>query len=553
MQNQGVRGGHSFGKYRLLAELGSGGMGVIYLAVAAGPAGFTKLVVLKALHPSMTEDPSFLGMFLDEARLAARLNHPNVVQTYEVGEEFGRPVITMEYLEGQTLAQVLSRERRAHGRPNAAVFVRVVIEALAGLHYAHELRDFNGTPLNIVHRDASPHNVFLTYDGQVKVLDFGIAKAATSSVQTSTGMLKGKPRYMSPEQLAGAPVDRRADLFSVGVVLWEVLAGERILKDVSEIEAMGRLMQSKVPPPSQVNPAVHPALEAVCMRALAPDREARFPTALAMQEELERALAQAGEAVTVREVGARVAELFAAERERRRAVVEECLARPADATQSMLPTLGTHGGLSGVSPSLSGAGWNTPTRDATRERSPAARAAYLAPIGAAALAAAVGFGLWLRPAVERGGAPAAPLVVASAAPSAAPAAEAAAEREALVAVTLAAQPEGAKLFLDDAQLATNPFRGAMRKDGSPHHVRAEARGYVSKTVAIVIDRAQDVAIVLERQAPPAAPAHPARGPAVAAPRPAPERQASAPPPAAPAAAPPARTSRPLDASNPWDD
>src|SRR5260370_910736 len=197
MQSTGHRDG---GKYKLLAELGRGGMANVYLAVARGPSGFNKLVVLKCLRSDLASDTELLAMFLDEARLAARLNHPHVVQTYEVGEYVGRPVIVMEYLEGQVLSSLVQRAQSNNALP-LSLHLRVIIDALEGLHHAHELTDYDGKPLGLVHRDISPQNVFVTFDGHVKVLDFGIAKAATSQSQTATGILKGKVKYMAPEQM----------------------------------------------------------------------------------------------------------------------------------------------------------------------------------------------------------------------------------------------------------------------------------------------------------------------------------------------------------------
>ena len=188
-----------FGKYRWVADLGSGGMGDVFLAVAQGPSGFSKLQVIKRLRPELAQDPEFLEMFLNEARIAARLNHPNIVQTNEVGEQDGEHFLAMEYLEGQSLYLITRKALnaatgRADGRPQRmplSFHVHVLAEACAGLHHAHDLVDFDGTPLDLVHRDCSPQNVFVTYEGEVKVLDFGIAKAADSSTVTRTGVLKG--------------------------------------------------------------------------------------------------------------------------------------------------------------------------------------------------------------------------------------------------------------------------------------------------------------------------------------------------------------------------
>ncbi|RYE83091.1 MAG: serine/threonine protein kinase [Myxococcales bacterium] len=204
----------TFGKYRLVAELGHGGMANVFLAASTGPASVTKLLVLKQIRPEMAGDPAFVEMFLDEARLAARVNHPNVVQTLEVGEASGHYYLAMEFLDGQPLSRIQGRE--AAEQLTLSQRLRILVDALGGLHHAHELRHYDGSSLGVVHRDATPQNIFVTYDGQVKVVDFGVAKAATSSGQTSAGVIKGKLSYMAPEQARGEPIDRRADVFSVG-------------------------------------------------------------------------------------------------------------------------------------------------------------------------------------------------------------------------------------------------------------------------------------------------------------------------------------------------
>ncbi|HEY5372930.1 MAG TPA: serine/threonine-protein kinase, partial [Polyangiaceae bacterium] len=215
----------SLEKYRVLSELGRGGMANVSLAVTRGPGAVSKLVVLKALLPDLATEPDALTAFLEEARLAAQLNHGNVVQTYEVGTQGDQHVIVMEYLEGQTLGDVI-RRGTVTGNPLSLAFqLRIIISVLEGLQYAHELCAYDGLPLMLVHRDVSPQNVFVTYDGQVKVLDFGIAKAKSSTINTATGMIKGKISYMSPEQMFSEGVDHRADVYSVGCMLWAAAAG----------------------------------------------------------------------------------------------------------------------------------------------------------------------------------------------------------------------------------------------------------------------------------------------------------------------------------------
>ena len=242
------------GRYRILSELGRGGMSNVFLAVASGPGGVNKLVVLKALLPDLATEGYALSMFMDEARLAAQLNHPNVVQTYEVGTEGDRHVIVMEYLEGQSLSACM-RRAAAEGNPiPLALQLRIIINALDGLHYAHELSGYEGASLQLVHRDISPQNVFVTYDGQVKVLDFGIAKATSASTHTAAGVMKGKIAYMAPEQIVGGAVDRRADLYSVGCMLWAAATGVKLWKDTPDVQIMRRAIGGDIPTPQSVNP-----------------------------------------------------------------------------------------------------------------------------------------------------------------------------------------------------------------------------------------------------------------------------------------------------------
>jgi serine/threonine protein kinase len=296
-------------------------MGEVFLAVAHGVAGFTKLVVLKRARPDLADEPQVLAMFLDEARLAARLNHPNVVQTYEAGEEAGCFFIAMEYLDGQPLHRI-----RARVGPRwfpLSMQIRILIEALAGLHYAHELADFDGTSLGVIHRDATPQNLFVTYDGQIKVVDFGIAKAASSTIKTRAGMIKGKVAYMAPEQTRSEPLDRRVDIFTVGVMLWEAIAGERMWKGVPNTEIIRRLAAGKLPSLLEAAPQADPELARICSRALASLPVERYVTAAEFQHGLERWLTEKGEDVTARAVGTFVAAHFEKDRAAVKAQLEE--------------------------------------------------------------------------------------------------------------------------------------------------------------------------------------------------------------------------------------
>ena len=276
-----------FGKYQLFATLGKGGMADVFLSVARGQMGFNKLAVIKRLKPALADDAAFRNMFLEEARLAARLNHPNIVHTYEVGESNGIYFIAMEYLEGQALNKVVKEAVRNKQRVPPEICVRMIADALAGLGHAHELRDYDGTPLNIIHRDISPHNLFVTYDGHTKLVDFGIAKSDNSATETEVGVLKGKVAYMSPEQAMGKRLDARSDLFAMGIVLWELLTHQRLMTGDNAANTLHRLMNEPIPHVSEVQPDIDMELDRIVNLALQKDPAQRFQSAVEMREALE--------------------------------------------------------------------------------------------------------------------------------------------------------------------------------------------------------------------------------------------------------------------------
>jgi predicted ATPase/serine/threonine protein kinase/Tfp pilus assembly protein PilF len=280
-----------FGKYQLVRRLASGGMGEVYLARAPGARGFEKKVVLKRVLPHLAEEKEFLELFLDEARIAASLNHPNVAQIFDLGEVDGSWFLTMEYVPGRDLRRVLARvqERGARTLP-LGLTLRIISDAAAGLDYAHKARDPDGRPLRIVHRDVSPHNVLVGFDGGVKLIDFGVAKAANRLQQTGTGLLRGKFPYMSPEQVEGVELDGRADVFSLGIVFWEVLTGTRLFRAASDAATVRLVAEARVEAPSRVNPDVPAEVDALCLRALARDPDRRYPDAGAMRLALEDCL-----------------------------------------------------------------------------------------------------------------------------------------------------------------------------------------------------------------------------------------------------------------------
>jgi eukaryotic-like serine/threonine-protein kinase len=312
----------TFGRYELLARIGSGGMAEVFLAMSQGLAGFNKLVVLKRLRPDVAKDKAMITMFLDEARLAARLQHPNIVNTYEVGEQGGTYFIAMEYLEGQPLNRVLKHASVGSlFRPE--MWCHVFAQALSGLHHAHEQKGFDGQPLEIVHRDLSPHNVFLTYSGEAKIVDFGIARATMNVATTGTGMLKGKANYMAPEQVRGE-ADRRSDIFAIGLGMWEALAGRGVYRG-EPMAVLHRVLNEPIPLLAEARPDLDPKLCAIVMKALEKEPDRRYQTAKELRDALDAFVRDQGVEVRDEAVGDTLATMFQALRDQVAARVKECV------------------------------------------------------------------------------------------------------------------------------------------------------------------------------------------------------------------------------------
>ena len=287
--------GELFGPYELLRSLATGGMGQIYLARSTRAEGFSKLLVVKLLLAEYSRDPGFVAMFLDEARIAAKLNHPNIGQIFDLGDVEGTYYLAMEYIPGVDL-RTLERDCTDRGRPlPLPLACRIFADAAAGLHYAHELTDDAGHPLGVVHRDVSPSNLLVSFDGGVKLIDFGIAKAKGRSTATAAGQLKGKFAYMSPEQAEGDPLDRRSDLYSLGLVFHEVITGKRVLQRDSDTQTLKAAREGAVEPCSKANPLVPASLDAVIGKALARRPEDRYATASDFGLAIEEWLLQARE------------------------------------------------------------------------------------------------------------------------------------------------------------------------------------------------------------------------------------------------------------------
>jgi serine/threonine protein kinase len=288
-----ISAGSRLGKYEILKRLATGGMAEIFLARVSGLPGFHKMVVIKRILPQLATKSDFIEMFLDEARIAATLQHPNVVQMYDVGVVDGNYFIAMEYLHGEDVRSLMKQIRHNGEKLPLEHALNIIIGIASGLHYAHEKVGFDGKPLHIVHRDVTPQNLIVTYEGGVKLLDFGIAKASNRFGETRFGTLKGKVPYMSPEQCRGEPLDRRSDVFSLGIMLYELTLGKRLYKGASDFEILKQIVEGTIVTPHELDPAYNPALERIVMRALEKDREQRYQTAREMQLDLETLVREA--------------------------------------------------------------------------------------------------------------------------------------------------------------------------------------------------------------------------------------------------------------------
>ena len=286
----------SLGRYTLYAKIASGGMAAVHFARLAGEGGFERTVAVKRMHKHLASDPEFSAMFLDEARLAARVRHPNVAATLDVGSEGGELYVVMEYVHGEPLSRLIRFVAGEAEHIPFDIVSAIMTNVLAGLHAAHEIRDKHGAPLELVHRDVSPQNILVGTDGIARVIDFGVAKARGRLMTTQDGKVKGKLGYMAPEQVRGERIDRRVDVYAAGVVLWELLTLVRLFVTKDDASTIDNLLSRKVEPPSAFAADVPPALDEVVMRALARDPAERFDTAKQMAAALEAAMPVATQA-----------------------------------------------------------------------------------------------------------------------------------------------------------------------------------------------------------------------------------------------------------------
>jgi serine/threonine-protein kinase len=277
----------TFGRYRLYDVIAAGGMATVHYGRLHGELGFARTVAVKRLHKDYARDPEFVAMFMDEARLTMRVQHPNVVQTLDVVAAEGEVLLVMEYVPAVSLGQLLRAASTRGERVPASIAAKVVVHVLRGLHAAHEATDEAGNPLDIVHRDVSPQNVLVGTDGAARVLDFGVAKATGRQQTTREGQVKGKFAYMAPEQVTGVCVTRQSDVFAASIVLWEALTGKRLFEAESETALLARVLSAPIPPPSTESPGLDAELDRIVLRGLARDLPARYPSAREMALDLE--------------------------------------------------------------------------------------------------------------------------------------------------------------------------------------------------------------------------------------------------------------------------
>src|SRR3954464_500296 len=312
-----------FGKYYLLERINVGGMAEVFKAKTFGVEGFERLLAVKRILSNIAEDEEFITMFIDEAKIAVQLQHANIAQIFDLGKVDDAYFIALEYVHGKDLRGIfdlLQKSESAMPMPQACF---IVMQLCEGLDYAHNKRDAQGRELNLVHRDVSPQNVLIGYEGEIKLVDFGIAKAAGKASKTQAGILKGKFGYMSPEQVRGLPVDRRSDIFSLGIVLYELLTGERLFTGESDFSTLEKVRNVEILPPSSYNRRIGEELERIVMKALAKDVDDRYQNAIDLHDDLQAFMYTAGEFYSRKDLAAWMKRIWAKEIEEESAKLEQ--------------------------------------------------------------------------------------------------------------------------------------------------------------------------------------------------------------------------------------
>ncbi len=481
------------GRYDVLGRLETGGMAEILLGQLRGPSGFEAPVVIKRILPHLARDSTFEKMFLDEARIAAGVRHPNVVHVHELGREDDDLFLVMEYLEGEPVMGVLRRAASRGIRVDPMVCAHVIAETAAGLHAAHELKDPDGELRDVVHRDVSPSNVFVTYDGLVKILDFGIAKAADRMTKTDAGLIKGKFAYMSPEQCRGELLDRRSDVFSLGIVLYEMLTARRLFQRRTQAATIRAVLEHEIAPPSEFAPDIPEELDRVCLKALSRSRRRRYPTAAQMRADLKKVLASAYEDGSPEErlhelmqrlFGDRIEEKD--EMLRRVERGEEVGVLPPTMADIEIELPNAESVAAGQM--TSGVMRRSGTSSATR------RWAFAGALsGAVALVAAL-FLLFMF----FGGSREEPTQTPVADPPVA-------EEPRMVSVSLASTPTGAEVMIDGESRGVTPTTIVLERGADPVDVELHAEGHLVTTERLIPDVDQRLRVTLEEEPPPIVP------------------------------------------------
>ena len=490
----------NFGRYKLLCRFATGGMANIYLARLEGSVGFEKFVAIKRIHEHLCDNEEFIQMFVDEARLCARITHPNVAQVIELGTIGGAHFIAMEYIEGEPLSLVMRRTR-----PPLTHCARIIASAAAGLHAAHELRDQNGSLLNVVHRDVSPQNILVAYDGSVKLVDFGVARARTNLHTTTAGQVKGKYAYMAPEQVTAEPViDRRTDVFALGVVLYEISTAHRLFKSTSDAATITKVQKMEIPPPSRVMKDYPSGLEAIVLRALSREKEDRFQTADEMEDALEDYLVTTGVHTTHRQIGQLMRETFADRIKLKQDMLVSC--------ETSTQVFTAPDGASGTNPSMSLHGRSISQarreieleqmEEQQRRRRKIFTIVGLALVGVVVLAIV----LWSvlrgnrdeRPPVAR-----APVVAPEEPPKSpgAPSATRPAIKPRQIKIKIAAQPAAAEIHIDGKRVK-NPFLLQRFAGEGKLQVEIKGKGLVPRRFQAPLSESNSWMIELHRVAPP---------------------------------------------------
>ncbi len=474
--------GTRLGRYQVGPRLGAGGTASVYLARLAGPHSFERLVALKVVHDHLSEEREFISQFLDEANLLVRLNHSNIVQVHELGREGHTLFLAIEYLDGQPLSKLVHRLADQGKRLPPELVAWVGAQVADGLAYAHDLKDDEGNSVGLVHRDISPQNIFITYDGAVKIIDFGIARAAGRLAQTTLGKIKGKFSYMAPEQVLGSEFDHRVDLFALGATLYECAIGARLFAGKDDTDTLHQLLFEDVPDPRTRIPDFPTELALCLKRALASKPEERYPSGAPFRDELDAFLRRATPGVDLREkLGVLMRQTFEVDRKRQSAAIEEL--REVEDTD--LPETLTPPGVEASSVDASG----------TKRR--------LLTTGVAAVVVLGGVAAWAlmrTPAPE----PAPTNTAAIAAPIASS-----------VSIEVAVQPPmDAVVEIDGKRAAGDPARAELPRSDTPVSIRVTAEGKAPAELHVVPDKGRSVVIPLSdkpKPAPSASAPKPKRG------------------------------------------